>query len=76
MYQPVGEPNYGPNYGQPTYYPPPDANAYGQPYYPNDVKDPYNGGRFKPKKTINDPIFLILFVLQVWPDVYVCGFPP
>ncbi len=76
MYQPVSEPNYDPNYGQPTYYPPPDANAYGQPYYPNDVKDPYDGGRFKPKKTINDPIFLILFVLQVWPDVYVYGFPP
>ncbi|KAF9461254.1 plasma-membrane choline transporter-domain-containing protein [Collybia nuda] len=29
-----------------------------------DSKTPFDNGRFKPKKTINDPIFLILFVLQ------------
>ncbi|KAK7472552.1 pH nine-sensitive protein 1 [Stygiomarasmius scandens] len=43
--------------------------AYGQPYQPPteysaDVKDPYQGDRFKPKKRINDPIFLALFILQ------------
>jgi len=42
--------------------------AYGAPhegpsYY--DSKSPYEGDRFKPKKRINDPVFLILFVLQV-----------
>ncbi len=30
-----------------------------------DVKDPYEGDRFKPKKRVNDPIFLVLFILQV-----------
>lgn len=30
-----------------------------------DFKDPYAGDRFKPKKTLNDPIFLVLFILQV-----------
>lgn len=30
-----------------------------------DSKDPYAGDRFKPKKKVNDPIVLILFILQV-----------
>ncbi|KAG6852417.1 hypothetical protein C0991_012199 [Blastosporella zonata] len=30
-----------------------------------DQKSPYEGDRFKPKRTINDPIFLVLFVLQL-----------
>ncbi|KAF9531624.1 plasma-membrane choline transporter-domain-containing protein [Crepidotus variabilis] len=34
------------------------------PSYNGDIKDPYAGGRFKPKKRINDPIFLGLFILQ------------
>ncbi|KAF9566775.1 DUF580-domain-containing protein [Agrocybe pediades] len=58
MYQP----NPGPsaNYAEPYYVPPNQPlNQY------SDAKDPYEGGRFKPKKTINDPIFLILFVLQL-----------
>jgi len=33
--------------------------------YENDTKIPYNDGRFQPKKRINDPIFLILFILTV-----------
>jgi len=37
-----------------------------QPYNNGDVKNPYEGDRFKPKKKINDPIFLIFFILQVW----------
>jgi hypothetical protein len=35
-----------------------------------DHKDPYAGGRFKPKKKVNDLIFLILFIFQVH------AFPP
>lgn len=46
-----------PNYGQPTYVPPP-------PQVYNDTKEE-SYERFKPKKKINDPIFLVLFVLQV-----------
>ncbi|KAJ6625642.1 plasma-membrane choline transporter-domain-containing protein, partial [Mycena sp. CBHHK59/15] len=34
-----------------------------QPFY-SDSKSPYDGDRFKPKKRINDPIVLVLFVLQ------------
>jgi len=58
--QPSGAPYPGPNpnYGQP--YSPPEQPI----LYNGDSKDPYEGGRFKPKKTINDPIFLILFILQ------------
>jgi len=54
-----------PQYGQAQYppqaYVPPTQQIYGN----GDVKDPYEGDRFKPKKKINDPIFLILFILQV-----------
>lgn len=64
MYQQVNEAHPNPIYGQPGYYPPVNIEPYGQSYN-GDVKNPYEGGRFKPKKTINDPIFLILFVLQV-----------
>ncbi|KAF8200821.1 plasma-membrane choline transporter-domain-containing protein [Pholiota molesta] len=64
MYQQVNEAHPNPIYGQPGYYPPANIEPYGQSYN-GDVKNPYEGGRFKPKKTINDPIFLILFVLQL-----------
>lgn len=55
-----------PQYGQAQYppeasYVPPTQQIYGN----GDVKDPYEGDRFKPKKKINDPIFLILFILQL-----------
>ncbi|KAG7098507.1 Putative choline transporter, neither null mutation nor overexpression affects choline transport [Marasmius oreades] len=50
-----------PSYAQ-GYAPPPD-DAYGG-YGGGDVKDPYANDRFKPKSRINDPIFLILFILQ------------
>ncbi|KAF8973281.1 plasma-membrane choline transporter-domain-containing protein [Flammula alnicola] len=62
MYEPSNAPYPGPNptYGQPTYYPPETPIL-----YDGDVKNPYDGGRFKPKKRINDPIFLIFFVLQL-----------
>ena len=36
-----------------------------QPSEPTDQKTPFENGRFQPKKRINDPIFLILFILQV-----------
>ncbi len=59
-YVPVGpNPGYAPQYA-PTYeQPPPQGQVYG------DSKDPYEGDRFKPKKTINDPVFLTLFIIQV-----------
>ena len=66
-YQPVSAPipgptpNYAPNY--------PPQGGFGQPQggygYGGDQKDPYAGERFKPKKRINDPIFLALFIAQV-----------
>ncbi|KAI6040322.1 plasma-membrane choline transporter-domain-containing protein [Pisolithus marmoratus] len=36
-----------------------------QTYDQGDTKSPYEGGRFQPKKRVNDPIFLILFILQL-----------
>jgi hypothetical protein len=30
-----------------------------------DLKDPYAGDRFKPKKKVNDPILLVFFILQL-----------
>lgn len=65
-YQPVyGAPDPGPApyYAQTSYAPPPP-----QPGYGGDSKSPYAGERFKPKKRINDPIFLILFIAQVSRD--------
>ncbi|RPD78068.1 DUF580-domain-containing protein [Lentinus tigrinus ALCF2SS1-7] len=66
-------PVYAPSYGQPAYgqgeY---ELGGYGQGYgqgggggYGGDQKSPYEGERFKPKKRINDPIFLILFIAQL-----------
>ncbi|KAI0369721.1 DUF580-domain-containing protein [Pilatotrama ljubarskyi] len=66
-YQPVyGAPAPGPApvYAQ-SYAPPPPQPAYGQGGYGGDYKSPYEGERFKPKKRINDPIFLILFIAQL-----------
>lgn len=57
----VPYPGPNPNYGQPAPYYPPEQPI----LYNGDSKDPYEGGRFKPKKTINDPVFLVLFILQV-----------
>ncbi|KAF8234031.1 DUF580-domain-containing protein [Tricholoma matsutake] len=51
-------------------YPGPTPVYGGDPYEPptqhlvSDNKTPYDHGRFKPKKTINDPFFLIFFILQ------------
>lgn len=59
-------PNAGPNPGYSSEYAPyssaPQAPLIG-PY--NDVKSPYEGDRFKPKKKLNDPVFFVLFILQV-----------
>lgn len=57
-YNPGGSQPYAQQYAPPAGYPP--NNGYG-----GDHKDPYDGGRFKPKKKINDPIFLVLFIAQV-----------
>ncbi|KAH9485401.1 Protein PNS1 [Psilocybe cubensis] len=60
MYGQQPYPGPTPAYGsEGPYYVPPE-----QPLYGGDIKDPYAGGRFKPKKRVNDPIFLIFFVLQ------------
>ncbi len=59
-YEPVYQPGPQPQYGGPSYAPPPPNNGYSL-----DQKSPYEGGRFAPKKRINDPIFLVLFILQV-----------
>ena len=74
-YQPVYAPAPGPtapyaeqyapqpSYGQPQYgY---GQNPSGEGGYNGDQKNPYEGDRFKPKKRINDPAFLILFIAQV-----------
>lgn len=51
-------PQYAPQYA-------PDGPGYNNSGYPPPEKSPYEGDRFKPKKKINDPVFLVLFVLQV-----------
>ncbi|ESK97172.1 integral to plasma membrane protein [Moniliophthora roreri MCA 2997] len=60
-YQNAPYPGPTPAYGQ-SYAPPPAQNYGG--YSGGDVKDPYANDRFKPKKSVNDPIFLVLFILQ------------
>jgi len=57
-------PGYPQNYIPPPG-PPPQASYQGDAGYGIEQKSPYDGDRFKPKKRINDPIFLIFFVLQV-----------
>lgn len=70
---PQPEQQYYPNQEPP--YPGPTPN-YGQSYAQNQTQyeggdsaeyktDPYAGERFKPKKRVNDPIFLVLFILQL-----------
>ncbi|EJF65249.1 hypothetical protein DICSQDRAFT_159440 [Dichomitus squalens LYAD-421 SS1] len=72
-YKPIGTPAPGPApyYAENPYAPPqPGQYGYGHGQGPNqgysgDTKSPYEGERFKPKKRINDPIFLILFIAQL-----------
>ena len=61
MYTPGASQPYAPGGPVP---PPPEAGGYGYGYN-GDVKNPYEGERFKPKKRIRDPVFLILFIAQV-----------
>ncbi|KAL0581874.1 pH nine-sensitive protein 1, partial [Marasmius crinis-equi] len=60
-----------PAYGH-SYAPPPENNYGGG--YGGDVKDPYANDRFKPKSRINDPIFLVLFILQFFGYAALSGF--
>ncbi|KAG6333629.1 hypothetical protein ID866_5454 [Astraeus odoratus] len=64
-YQALGgsglSPGYSRPYAAPVSVPPP----YSGPTYGGDTKSPYEGGRFQPKKKVNDPIFLVLFILQL-----------
>lgn len=49
-----------------TPYPGPTPNAPTNNTIKESVtKDPYQRGRFKPEKKINDPIILVFFILQV-----------
>lgn len=60
-------PPYAPKPGVPPQYAPQYtdyASGPSQPFY-NDTKSPYENDRFKPRRRINDPIVLILFILQV-----------
>ncbi len=60
-YQPVYDQTPAPSYTTPSYpvHPPPNNG------YATDQKNPYEGGRFTPKKRIHDPFFLVFFILQV-----------
>ncbi|PCH43440.1 DUF580-domain-containing protein [Wolfiporia cocos MD-104 SS10] len=60
-YQPMYAPGPTPYYAEP-YDPPADPPPSGG--YGYDAKSPYEGERFRPKKRVNDPLFLIFFVLQ------------
>ncbi|KZP34479.1 DUF580-domain-containing protein [Athelia psychrophila] len=55
----------GPNPGYTPNYAPPPVAPYQQDVYNNDQKSPYEGDRFKHKRRLNDPIFLVIFVLQL-----------
>ncbi|THH08372.1 hypothetical protein EW145_g2751 [Phellinidium pouzarii] len=48
---------YAPSGGPPL---DPVASGYG-----GDYKSPYEGDRFKPKKSVRDPVFLVLFIAQL-----------
>lgn len=63
-YQGAPFPGPTPNYAPQNAFDKPPSDPPVQPYS-SDVKDPYTEGRFKPKKKINDPIFLVLFVATV-----------
>ncbi|KIJ68160.1 hypothetical protein HYDPIDRAFT_83809 [Hydnomerulius pinastri MD-312] len=65
-YQPFIQNGGGPTPG----YSQPYAQGAGQPPYPpdqsyGDAKNPFEDGRFQPKKRVNDIFFLILFILQL-----------
>ncbi|KAH8083752.1 DUF580-domain-containing protein [Cristinia sonorae] len=59
-YQPVGGFQPGP---AANYAPPSQAHTYGG-GFTSDQKSPFEGDRFKPKTRINDPFFLIFFILS------------
>ncbi len=58
-----GPPSYNPGPSAP-YAPSGQYGEYGQ-GPPAIEKNPYEGQRLKPKRRINDPIFLVLFIAQV-----------
>ncbi len=60
-----GPPSYNPGPSAPSPYAPSGQyGEYGQ-GPPAIEKNPYEGQRLKPKRRINDPIFLVLFIAQV-----------
>ncbi|TFY79944.1 hypothetical protein EWM64_g4068 [Hericium alpestre] len=50
---------YQPGPTRPYVHPPPPKAGYNE-----EPKSPYEGDRFKPRKTFNDPLIAILFILQ------------
>ncbi|KAL9711892.1 pH nine-sensitive protein 1 [Leucoagaricus gongylophorus] len=73
-YQGIPYPGPTPSYSQS--YPSTGASEQNAPFVPSyedDTKIPYNGGRFQPKKRINDPIFLVLFILTILGFAVVSG---
>lgn len=46
---------------------PPPHSGYGP---PKGTMDPYEGDRFKPRKRVNDPLVLLLFIAQVNDEVH------
>ncbi|KAL4073935.1 plasma-membrane choline transporter-domain-containing protein [Scleroderma yunnanense] len=73
----MSDTQWGAQQGYHSLHPPGPSPGYSEPYaqsYPSpfpdqtfngDTKSPYEGGRFQPRKRVNDPIFLVLFVVQL-----------
>lgn len=64
---------YQPGVSEPYVSPsgPPPPSGYGP---TKENMDPYEGDRFKPRKRVNDPLVLLLFIAQVNGEVhYSCG---
>ncbi|EPS94136.1 hypothetical protein FOMPIDRAFT_1153435 [Fomitopsis schrenkii] len=64
-YAPGPTPNYAPQYAPPAG---PPTDGFG-----GDQKSPYEGDRFRPRKRVNDPLFLIFFVAQFFGFIALSG---
>ncbi|KXN90606.1 Protein PNS1 [Leucoagaricus sp. SymC.cos] len=73
-YQGTPYPGPTPNYSQS--YPPINTQGQSAPLvqtYAPDTKSPYDEGRFKPKRRVNDPIFLVFFIATIFGFAAVSG---
>jgi len=75
VYHPKYQPGPTPNYANPyaSTIGPPQSTNYDNGNGYNDQKTPYEGDRFRPRRRINDPFFLIFFVLQLAGFIVVSG---